>query len=465
MIQDRAKGVVACRQVVELAVAQCVYWGTYWFAAFGTSGGMQGVRYAKYSVAILAGMLVHNVWTNERFATLTRTGWIQNHRQASRLAIAVAISLFSLCGVLGETGVSRAFLLLVPLLLYPAVLVTNRWLIRPVTAFLYSSKRDFTLALGNATESTEWTTWLKDQRELGLRVVGVDQLLASMDREPTPHGFPIMETLKQIADLQPVTQLLLLELPQDRNYLRELAIFCNQKGIRMLIIHDLHKQIGHSISFFCHNGIHLVSLRKEPLENPMNRLLKRAFDIVFSIIMLLVVMPLLIPIVWLLQRFQSPGSLFFFQTRSGLYNGRFRMVKFRTMHPDHGQESKQVCDGDSRLFSAGSILRKFSIDEIPQFWNVLKGEMSVVGPRPHLGEHNQAFEKILVNYNVRTLVLPGITGLAQIRGFRGETSGVESIQARVASDIYYIENWSFVLDLLIVAKTVLHVISPPPSAK
>jgi putative colanic acid biosynthesis UDP-glucose lipid carrier transferase len=209
------------------------------------------------------------------------------------------------------------------------------------------------------------------------------------------------------------------------------------------------------------DGIKLISLRTEPLENPFNRFLKRTFDIAISLPVVIFILPVLSPIVWLFQIFQSPGRLFYWQTRAGLGNRKFQILKFRTMHGDHGAEARQARKNDSRVYPAGRWLRKLSLDEFPQFVNVLLGDMSVVGPRPHLVQHNKEFEKELSQYNIRSFVKPGITGLAQVRGFRGETLTRADLTNRIESDLYYIENWTFTLDIVIVFRTFWHMIRPP----
>src|SRR3569623_502909 len=144
-----------------------------------------------------------------------------------------------------------------------------------------------------------------------------------------------------------------------------------------------------------------------------------------------------------MQRLQSPGPMFFKHTRAGLKGRTFTIYKFRTMHPQNGGEAIQASEGDARVFPFGCWLRRTSLDEVPQFLNVLRGEMSLVGPRPHLLEHNEQFARVMRNYFIRSRVKPGITGLAQVRGFRGQTRTEADIIRRVESDISYLETWSF----------------------
>jgi lipopolysaccharide/colanic/teichoic acid biosynthesis glycosyltransferase len=134
------------------------------------------------------------------------------------------------------------------------------------------------------------------------------------------------------------------------------------------------------------------------------------------------------------------------------------------MHPENPQEARQATEGDARVFRAGRWFRKYSVDEMPQFWNVLRGDMSVVGPRPHLLEHNDQFARLMRNYHVRAWIKPGITGLAQVRGFRGETRTEDKLKHRIESDLYYLENWSLALDVSIIARTAWQLFFPPATA-
>ena len=147
-----------------------------------------------------------------------------------------------------------------------------------------------------------------------------------------------------------------------------------------------------------------------------------------------------------------------------MQNRQFKIYKFRTMHSNNGEISRQASVADDRVYPLGKWFRKLSVDEVPQFWNVLRGDMSIVGPRPHLIEHNQQFSKFMGNYHVRTFVKPGITGLAQVRGFRGEARNSADIENRVACDIEYLENWNLTLECGIIVRTFAHLFRPPRSA-
>lgn len=186
----------------------------------------------------------------------------------------------------------------------------------------------------------------------------------------------------------------------------------------------------------------------------VKRVVKRSFDIVFSLIVILVLFPLLFPLLYLLIRLDSRGGAFFVQKRNGLNNKVFLCLKFRTMVRNKEADALAADEADGRITRIGRILRVSGLDELPQFINVLLGQMSIVGPRPHMISDNLKFERLSRRYHQRSRVRPGITGLAQVKGYKGDTSDTRSIRKRTALDLIYIENYSLLLDLKIVAATV-----------
>jgi exopolysaccharide biosynthesis polyprenyl glycosylphosphotransferase len=201
-----------------------------------------------------------------------------------------------------------------------------------------------------------------------------------------------------------------------------------------------------------------------PLEDALNRLIKRAFDFLFALLAVVFVLPFLVGGVWVLHRLFSSGPLFFRQERVGEGGQIFRIFKFRSLKVQNPNESLQVSTNDDRLFRGGRFIRKTSIDEFPQFFNVLVGNMSIVGPRPHIEEHEKAFSKLHKKYGLRRQVKPGLTGLAQVKGLRGEVRASRDIRHRARMDLFYVENWSFIFDINIIFKTVRAVLFPPKSA-
>ena len=198
------------------------------------------------------------------------------------------------------------------------------------------------------------------------------------------------------------------------------------------------------------------SLREMPLSNDLNTILKRTFDIVFSLVVIVFLLSWITPIIALIIKIESRGPVFFKQTRNGIKFREFTCYKFRSMIENNDADIQQATKNDKRVTKIGKILRKTSLDELPQFFNVLIGNMSVVGPRPHMIKENERYSKSVDKFMVRHFVKPGITGLAQVKGFRGEVETDEDIINRVKYDIYYLENWSLILDLNIVFLTTIN---------
>lgn len=212
--------------------------------------------------------------------------------------------------------------------------------------------------------------------------------------------------------------------------------------------------IYHSLEINYLDSFPILTYKKYPLDNIFNYIIKRTFDIVFTLITFAVLLWWLIPLLSILVYFSQGRPIFYAQKRNGLNGKEFDCLKFRTMRPDKSNDKKPTERDDPRVTKLGRILRKTSLDELPQFFNVLKGDMSIVGPRPHMVSENESYSEIIKKYSLRHYVKPGITGLAQIRGYRGAIDSEKDMELRVRTDIYYVRNWSFLLDLLIIYKTV-----------
>ncbi|MCR9182164.1 MAG: undecaprenyl-phosphate glucose phosphotransferase [Flavobacteriaceae bacterium] len=208
------------------------------------------------------------------------------------------------------------------------------------------------------------------------------------------------------------------------------------------------------LEFDYYGYLPILSLRKIPIQEPLNLFIKRVFDIFVSLFVILGVLSWLTPILAILIKLDSKGPVFFKQKRNGLDYEEFYCYKFRSMKPNPVADLYQVTKGDQRITKMGKFLRKTSIDELPQFINVLKGDMSVVGPRPHMVSHTHMYAERIDKFMVRHFIKPGITGLAQVSGYRGEVETDDDIINRVRLDIFYLENWSLLLDLKIVFQTV-----------
>lgn len=204
--------------------------------------------------------------------------------------------------------------------------------------------------------------------------------------------------------------------------------------------------------------IPIISLRTIPLDKEVNKRFKRVFDVVFSLLIIIGLLSWLTPLIAILILFESRGPIFFKQKRNGLNYEEFYCYKFRSMHLNPIADIEQVQKNDPRITRIGKFIRKTSIDELPQFYNVLLGDMSVVGPRPHMVSHTEMYAKSVDKFMVRHFIKPGITGLAQTNGFRGEVETEKDIINRVKYDIFYLENWSLLLDIKIIFATVINAI-------
>lgn len=254
-----------------------------------------------------------------------------------------------------------------------------------------------------------------------------------------------------------------IALPSNPDYhIKELIKFChlNYIGINFLneFIHLLNRKTI-QVSMDYNGPTPIVSVAKEPLEITTNKFLKRLFDFGFSMLAFIFIFSWLFPILAMAIKLNSPGPVFFKQKRTGLDNQSFNCYKFRTMTVNKDSDLVQATAGDQRITRVGAFLRKTNLDEIPQFINVLMGEMSVVGPRPHMLSHTRMYAKLIAPFMVRHWVKPGITGLAQAKGFRGETKEVRQMYNRVRMDVFYIQNWSFWFDLKIVVMTVWNMLT------
>ena len=234
--------------------------------------------------------------------------------------------------------------------------------------------------------------------------------------------------------------------------------FSNSNNIILKLIPDSNKLYSKNQNIeFYDDTLVVLNVKKLPFEFSENFIIKRIFDIIFSIIVCLFILTWLIPILWVFIKIESKGPLIFSQKREGLDGRKFICYKFRSMKLNTMSDEVHAVENDIRVTGIGSFIRKTSIDELPQFLNVIKGDMSVVGPRPHLPSLSSEYQKDVDDYFKRHAVKPGITGLAQVSGYRGEIKKKSDIKNRVRLDIFYIENWSFLLDVKIILMTVFNV--------
>ncbi len=234
-----------------------------------------------------------------------------------------------------------------------------------------------------------------------------------------------------------------------REDIHRIMRFCDRHAIHFYFVPVYAESFGQSLKIEQIGETVGYTPYTDPLQLPMNMFVKRTFDMLLSGIFLLCLIPLL-PIVALIIKIQSPGPVFFRQLRTGMGGQNFMCYKFRSMHVNDDADRLQATKDDPRKFPFGNFMRKANIDELPQFWNVFKGDMSIVGPRPHMLAHTEQYSSLIDKYMVRHFVKPGVTGWAQVTGFRGETRELWQMEGRVKRDIWYIENWSLWLDIRII---------------
>ena len=242
------------------------------------------------------------------------------------------------------------------------------------------------------------------------------------------------------------------------NQINKLKDFADNNLRELKFIPDNKEIYSKKLQYEYYNYIPVLSLRVIPLQEPVSQFVKRFFDILFSLFVIVFVLSWLTPILAICIKLESKGPVFFKQSRNGFNYQEFDCYKFRSMTPNKDAHLHQATKGDDRITKVGVFIRKTSMDELPQFFNVLFGDMSVVGPRPHMVSHTNMYAQRIDKFMVRHFVKPGITGLAQVSGFRGEVEKDDDIVSRVKYDIFYIENWSLLLDVKIILQTVTNAI-------
>ena len=308
--------------------------------------------------------------------------------------------------------------------------------------------------VGTTNASLQFVKEIQEHNEFGYRFMGYFD-------DPETSMAEVTGSLHQVKAFcieNNIDEIYFALQPSDMiNYVDDLMEFSNDKLIRFRIVPEFSNYISKQfkkVNIEYYGNTPILSIRPEPLDNIYNRLQKRVFDIFFALLFFLLIGWWLFPLIALFVKLSSPGPVFFVQKRSGEGNEEFWCYKFRSMKVNAEADTKQATVGDARITRVGSFLRKSNLDELPQFINVLLGDMSVVGPRPHMLKHTEEYSKIVNNFMVRHFVKPGITGAAQANGYRGDTTDPVMMEKRVQYDLWYLENWSFWLDIKIVFLTV-----------
>lgn len=315
----------------------------------------------------------------------------------------------------------------------------------------YGNNRVAILGVGNT--SLVLGKLLNNNPSLGFRLAGY---ISDPDNNSEYRPIGMLDELSTLSEKYKINMLFVTD-PKyfTKSKTKELLALCNETGIRVRYVlmegywnNSIRKKVQ-SAGFF-----ELFNPNKIPLDDLTMRFSKRIFDIVFSLGIIIFVFSWLFPIIALLIKLNSKGPVFFVQQRTGINNKTFNCMKFRTMTVNSESDNKQAQVNDARITSIGNFLRKSNIDEMPQFINVLMGNMSVVGPRPHMLKHTEQYSALIQHYKVRHFIKPGITGWAQVNGYRGITDELWKMEKRVEYDMDYLSNWNFMWDLKIVFMTV-----------
>ncbi len=286
-----------------------------------------------------------------------------------------------------------------------------------------------------ATEVEKLSKRQEKDRGLLRRLGSMDDFLKAMEEKPD--------------ELELGDELYLCISRKQRDTIRKVSRLCDHHVVRFYYVPVSVESIGLNLKREMMDDMEVFTTYENPLQNSVNRFVKRVFDIMFSMVFL-VPTALLFPFIYLIIKIQSPGPIFFKQLRTGLDGKDFYCLKFRSMHVNKDADKVQATKDDPRKYPFGNFMRKANIDELPQFLNVLRGDMSIVGPRPHMLAHTEMYSQLIDKYMVRHFVKPGVTGWAQVTGFRGETKELWQMEGRVKRDIWYMEHWSIWLDIRII---------------
>ncbi|WP_345952706.1 undecaprenyl-phosphate glucose phosphotransferase [Mucilaginibacter sp. PAMB04168] len=252
--------------------------------------------------------------------------------------------------------------------------------------------------------------------------------------------------------------------PEKTSEIDTLLVEAHNQCVRLKLVPHFNESLPQLQRYNHISNLSVINANTEPFEEMNSRFVKRVFDLVFSALVIVFILSWLYPLLAIIIKIQSPGPVLFRQLRSGKNNREFWCYKFRSMRVNDEADHKQASRDDSRVTAIGKFMRRTSLDEFPQFFNVLLGNMSIVGPRPHMVKHTQHYRNVIDKYMVRHYLKPGITGWAQVNGFRGETRETESMAKRVEHDIWYLENWSVSLDLRIIFYTVANIFKSEQNA-
>jgi lipopolysaccharide/colanic/teichoic acid biosynthesis glycosyltransferase len=468
MLWNRIRGLWNAYHGILAIVLTALYWMFLRLILPMSHGGSVASPrdFLLYNVAAVTGLIVAAVRGRDAAATLLAGGFLNYHTLALKQTVSIGIVLL-LTLALGmepefrHMGIAWLFAFLGSV--YVVFLICHFLIPARLADQLFSAEyNQRTLLIGPVEKARQVNKWILETAAFGFGLRGRP---GEDDEEEgrVLHLARVSDSamLYRIIRQEGIGQIILLEFPIDRDALNQIVDVTRKAGARLLMMENLPEIFRHAVSSFSIHGKNFVSLTDEPLEDPVNRVIKRTVDLLISLPVVLFILPPLSLLVKVFQSIQSPGPLFSRETRGGLNNLPFRSFNFRTTSIDRQDRSSGEPHSDSGTYPLGSLLRKTSFDRLPEFLNVFFGNMSVVGPRPQSIIHNRKFSQIAEGYHCRAFVKPGITGLAQISGYRGEMKNNQDVVERTKLDINYVENWSLPLEFWIIFNTIVQIFKPP----
>ena len=472
MITTRARGLVN----LHVGLTTCAVGSFFWVYAELIMRYVPLVRLSRevnllpYFLCVIGGMVLSTRDLARLAARFHLLDFGGAARLAARQVALMAALIFTMMFATLDRNISRLFLGTFLVWCWFGLSFLNTHGPRALARIVFQrGHRLPTVFIGRIASFGQLDEWIAHKEALGIRPIGVltdERLDGGAAQLPAPW-LGRVDDLREILARQHVAQVIVLELPASDAAARGLIDICRDHGCRLLIHNNLEERYTQPLVPIIEEGRHFYTLQEEPLEEPVNRFIKRAYDLAIALPIVAVVLPPLCLWTAIMQRRQAPGPLFHVRERRGLEGQTFRMLKFRSMKtepPDARAESRQAEAEDSRIFPFGRFLRRRSLDEFPQFWNVVRGEMSLVGPRPYMPELDETFRQRTRGYRSRQRVKPGITGLAQSYGYRGEILEQEMLLRRVHWDVHYISHWSIWMDLQITGRTLWQIFRPPATA-
>ena len=407
-----------------------------------------------YLHANISEMIAYMLYSKRNFFYTDK--FVERLKLRSKRFLGFVVSLFILGLLILPKGYPKSIIIEYVFIFYFLKMLTFYFVYRTHKKRYEKENYGYRVAIiGTSKSSQILGNLLKNNPRLGFKFIGY---ICDNENDKENHKLTL-GNINDIDDLIDKNRINMLFVTNPKYFTekktKKLLTICNKNGLRLRYIlmngywNNAASSQNGSGSYF-----EMFNPQEIPLDHISLRIQKRIFDIIFSLSVIIFIFSWLFPIVALIIKLTSRGPVFFVQDRTGINNKTFKCYKFRTMTVNKESDTKQAVKNDARVTPFGSFMRKTSIDELPQFFNVLKGDMSVVGPRPHMLKHTTQYSSLIKHYKVRHFVKPGITGWAQVNGFRGLTDELWKMERRVEHDMQYLEKWSLILDLRIIFMTV-----------